>query len=116
MKFNIVLSSVAVALSCFAGYLAFSIAEGKSGDAVCGIASTVCFVATTVPLIGVQYEMVRTGVNVKVLSFLFLVVFLVSHFAFAAICIKMPYYVIVNGILLLVYAALIYKMQQIKEL
>lgn len=114
MRINIVLSVIATALSCLIGYLAYNVAEGQEGDVVCGIASTICFAVTLVPLLGAQAESTKLTINIKVLSSMFFIAFLISHFSFAAICIKMPYYIITNGILLLIYAAILYKMQQIK--
>lgn len=116
IKVNAVLVAISVALSCLIGYLAFSIGEGKENDVLCGVFSTVCFMATTVPVVGLQYGQTRLGVNVRVMSSLFFVLFLVSHFCFAAIGIKMPYYIILNGILLLVYCGVLYKMLQINKI
>lgn len=116
IKVNAVLVAISVVLSCLTGYLAFSIGEGKENDVLCGVFSTVCFMAATVPMVGLQYGQTRLGVNVRVMSSLFFVLFLVSHFCFAAIGIKMPYYVILNGILLLVYCGVLYKMLQINKI
>lgn len=116
MRMNTILTVIAVFMAILIGYLAFSIAEGQENDVVCGIASTLCFMATLIPIIGVQYDSSKVGVNIKVMSVLFLVIFLISHFCFAAICVKMPYYVITNGILLLIYLAILYKMNKISKL
>lgn len=72
IKVNAVLVAISLVLSCLIGYLAFSIGEGKENDVLCGVFSTVCFMATTVPMVGLQYGQTRLGVNVRVMSFLFL--------------------------------------------
>lgn len=116
MKINIFLSFISIALACLSGYLAFNIAEGNENDKIYGIGSGVCFVTTLIPLIGLQYESSQLGTNIRVLSVLFFVVFLISHFCFAGFSVKMPYYIICNGIFLLIYLAIIYKMQGIKDI
>ncbi len=111
MKINVFLTAVAVIIAVLIGYYAFSIAEGNENAAICGVCSSLCFVGTLIPIIGLQYSDSRLGVNIRMCSALFCVVFLVSHFSFAALGVKMPYYIIVNGIMLLVFLAILYKMQ-----
>ena len=115
MKANVFLSFIAVLMAMLIGYFAYYISQGKPNDILCGICSTVCFVATLVPGVGLQYESGRLGVNVRILACLFFLLFIVSHFWFAAQGVKMPYYIVINGIVLLIYFAIFYKMQGIKE-
>lgn len=115
MKLNVILSLIGVVIAALFGYLAFHIAQGKANDVLCAIASTVCFIATLVPAIGVKYDSERLGKNIKLVCMMFFVVFLVSHFCFAAFGVAMPYYIIVNGLLLMIYLAAWYKMQSIKD-
>ena len=110
MKANIFLTGISILLAILAGYLAYSIAEGRENDVICGFVSTVCFAATLAPVIGIQYESIKLGVNIRTLSVLSFFIFLVSHLCFAWFGVKMPYYIITNGILLLVYLAILYKM------
>lgn len=113
MKANIFLSFIGVVLASLIGYLAFNVAKGHENDILCGVCSTICFIATLIPVLGLSYESSRLGTNIRVLSALFFVVFLVSHFCFAGFGIKMPYYIICNGIILIIYLAIIYKMSNI---
>lgn len=115
MKVNVFLTVIAVLAGALMGYFAFYVAEGAPNDVLCGIFSSVCFVGTLVPAIGLSYSSERLGANTRILSVLFLIVFMVSHFCFAGCGVKMPYYLIVNGLLLLIYLALIYKMQGLKD-
>ena len=50
------------------------------------------------------------------MSFLFFLLFLISHFCFAWFGIQMPYYAISNGMLLLLFLAIFYKMININKL
>ncbi|MGM9856903.1 MAG: hypothetical protein ACI30Y_03770 [Candidatus Limisoma sp.] len=65
---------------------------------------------------GLQYETGRLGVNIRIISSLFFTIFAISHFCFAGFGVKMPYYIIVNGIMLMIYLAIFYKMQGIKNI
>lgn len=116
MKINIFLTLISVALALLVGYLAYSVAAGDLHDVVCGVGSTICFIATLIPSMALTFESSKVGANVRVLSVLFFVVFLISHFCFAGFGVKMPYYIICNGLILLVYLAIVYKMSSIKSI
>lgn len=105
----------AVLAGALTGFFAFYVAEGAPNNMLCCIFSSACFVATLVPAIGLSYSSEQLDVNTRILSVLFLMVFMVSHFCFAGWGVKMPYYLIVNGLLLLIYLALIYKTQDMKN-
>lgn len=115
MKVNIFFSFIGVALASLIGFLAYNVAKGQENDLVCGISSTICFIATLIPSIGISYESGRVGTNIRVLSTLFFVIFLICHICFASFDLILPYYIIVNGILLLIYMAIFYKMAQSQE-
>lgn len=102
-------------LAALVGYLVFSAASGDENDAICGIGSGVCFAATLVPIMGLQYESGRLSVNIRVFSLTFFIIFIISHFCFAGFGVKMPYYIIVNSIILMIYLAIFYKMQGVKD-
>ena len=90
--------------------------ESEENDVICGISSGICFATTLIPIIGIQYESGRLGTNIRMFSALFFIVFAISHFSYAGFGVKMPYYIIVNGIMLMIYLAIFYKMQSIKDI
>lgn len=109
MKTNIFLTIISILLASLIGYLAYNIAEGKDNDILCGIGTSLCLFATLMPTIGFQYEEGRLGANIKVVSSLFFIIFLISNFCFAGFGVKMPLYIIVNGILIITYSTILYK-------
>ena len=115
MKVNVFLSFVSMAITALLGYWLYDIAKGDENDILCGICGSICLLPTLVPNIGLQYEKGRIGVNVRVLSILFFIIFLISHFCFAIWGVTMPAYIIINGILLVIYLAIFYKMVNIRE-
>lgn len=98
------------------GYLAFNVSYGDENDVICGIGSSICFATTLIPTIGIQYGSRRQGVNIRMFSFIFFALFAISNFCFAGFGVKMPFYIIVNGIMLLIYLAIFYKMQGVKDI
>ena len=116
MKANLFLTFISVMLAALLGYLAFTAANGKDNDVICGIGSCICFAATLIPTMGLQYESVRLSVNIRVFSSIFFVLFVIIHFCYAGFGVKMPYYIIVNGIMLMIYLAFFYKMLGVKNI
>ncbi len=116
MKANVFLTIIGAVVGCLIGYLAYYVAEGDQNDMVCGIGSAICFIATLCPLIGWQFESGKLGTNIRMMTLIFFVVFLISNFCFAGFGVNMPLYVIVNGVLLLIYLAIFYKMQGINNI
>ena len=112
MKANLFLTFISVMLAALLGYLAFNVANGEENDVICGIGSCICFAVTLIPTMGLQYE---SG-KLSVLSSIFFVLFVISHFCYAGFGVKMPYYIIVNGIMLMIYLAIFYKIQGIKDI
>lgn len=109
MKINVFLSSIAIVLTALIGYWIYDIAKGHENDVFCGVCSSACILSTLIPILGLQYNSVRIGINIRALSGLFLAIFLISHFCYAIFGILMPSYLIVNGVLLLIYFAVLYK-------
>lgn len=116
MKINVFLTIISLLLTSILGYLTFSIAEGDENALLGAIVSGICFAVTLIPIIGLQYESSRLGVNVRILSGLFFIVFLISNYSYALWGINMPYYIIINGIILLVALAIIYKMTKVNDI
>lgn len=116
MKANVFLTLMSVLLALLIGYLVYNIAEGKNNDALCGVGTTICLIATLIPTIGLQYESGRLGTNIRLFSALFFVIFLISNFCFAGFGINAPYYIITNGIMLVIFWAIFYKMQKNKSI
>ena len=108
MKWNFFLTFISILLALLLGYWTFSIAEGRDNDTICGVCSAICFIATLVPTFAVGHESGRIAVNLRILAGVCFALFVISHFCFAIFGVKMPYYVIVNGIVLLIFLALYY--------
>lgn len=109
MKANFFLIILSIALAMLLGYLAFNIAEGKEYDIVCGVISSISFIATLLPIMGIDFDNKRISINIKLLSCIFFVFSIIINFCFAFFKLIMPYYIIVNGIILIVFLYVFHK-------
>ena len=115
MKLNFVPSFLAVIISALLGYAVYSVADIDPNAILAGVVSTVCFIVTLILAIGVGYDDGKMSVNIRILSLSAFTVMLISHFAFAATIVKMPYYLIVNGLILCVYLCIAYYVNSLKR-
>ena len=116
MKANAFMTLISVLLSALFGYLVYYIAEPDSNAIIALIGSFVCFACTLVPLMGLKYASSRIGTNARVLATLFFLVLAISNTIFSLTSITMPLYAIINGIIVIIYLAILYKIHNIKNI
>lgn len=114
MKVNFVKSVIAIAISGLIayGFYAFHNGENKL------LLSLGCFLFTATTLlltIGINFEFPRTTTMVRTVSGIFFVVALLSNFIFSFTDFSVPFYVIVNGILALIYVLIAYTISKAKQ-
>lgn len=115
MKINIVLTMIALVLSSLLGYWVFSVADTDAHATLAGVLSAICLAIPLVLGLCVSYNTSVAFVNIRMLSgFLFLLM-LIMHFYYASTGISMPYYVLINGVLLCIYAAIVYAIIKSKQ-
>jgi hypothetical protein len=74
------------------------------------------FLATTLWLtIGISFELPKTTTNIKVVSGIFFAIALLSNLIFTFINFSVPGYIIINGILLLVFILIAYSINKAKQ-
>lgn len=115
-RVNLFLTILAILLSLLLGYWTYYVAKECDYDIECLIISTLCYMATLIPTMGFQYGSTRLGVNIRILCVVLFVLFLAINFSYAIAGISMPSYIIVNGVVLIIYLAVFYKMQNIKSI
>lgn len=115
MKINYFLTAISVLMSALLGYLAFSVANGDEFDTLCGFTSGICFLCALMPILGMKYDDSKIRINISIASSLFLMAFLVVNFCFAAVGVCLPYYLILNGLLLLILLLVVYKIVSIEK-
>ena len=113
--FFLALSAIAMTII---GYWAYHIAHSSNdnNDVVVGIGTAICVIATLGPGLGLSHEDSRVNINMKVLCLAAFVVLTAVNFCYAGFGVSMPYYVIVTGLLLIVFLGLFKTIINIKEL
>jgi len=107
MKINFVKLIIAIALCLLIAYGFYSFHESVNKNLL-SLGSFVFLAATLVMSIGVSFELPKTTTNIRVVSGIFFIVALVSNVAFSFINFSTPVYVIINGILFLVFILIIF--------
>ncbi len=110
------MSLLAILLSALLGFWVYSVARGGDNDIMAGIVSFVCFVAVLIPIMGMCYSTSRLGVNIRILSIIAFILFTAVNFIYAAYGVSVPSYIILNGIILIIYLAIFYKMNGIDSI
>ena len=114
MKLKAFPLALSLALAGLLGYFIYYITKSADCDLLWGIVATICFAITAAPTLGIQYKSARQGLNLKILSGVFLITFVISHVCFAKLGSDVAYYIIVNGCLMVAYLALFYKISRLQ--
>ncbi len=108
MKANVFLTVVSVLISALAGYGFFAANSGEDFRLLLSLGSGLCLAITLAGTLGIKLEDRAGNTNFKLVSVIFFVLLLVSNLIFAATSVKVAPYIIVCGILLLLYAVIEY--------
>ena len=104
IKFFQLIIAIAISALISFGFYSMDIEENKLLITIGGF---VFFAVTLACTIGIRFETAGVSTNVRVLSSIFFVVGLLSHVVFSFFSSSIPLYVIVNGILILIYALIV---------
>lgn len=113
--FNLFLSVITMTII---GYLAYYIAHTNNdhNDIVVGIGTAISVIATLGAGISISHESSRVNVNMMVLCFVAFILLMIVNFFYAVFGVVMPYYVIVNGLLLIIFVGIFKKMWDINDI
>ena len=70
---------------------------------------------TLVFTIGANFDLPRTTINIRTVSAVFFIVSLASNVTFSFFSFSTPNYVIINGILLMIYALIVYSISRARQ-
>ena len=115
MKWNIFLTIICILLSAVDAYWIYNLAAEHEYVLAITIESGICFVTSLVPLIALDYKAPRVGINIRVVSGLCFVAFQIIHIVFAIAKLELPYFITINGALLLLFVAFLYKFSRKEE-
>lgn len=113
MKINFIQTIIAIAVSLIISYGLFSF-HNSDNKILLSVGSFVFLATTLVLAIGTNFQLSRTTTNVRVVSGIFFAVALISNLIFTFINFSVPSYVIIIGILLLVFILIAYAINKAK--
>ena len=107
MKIKEIPLIIAFGISALVAYGLFSICKNDNSLLLAIVGGIMLFV-TLAATFGVDFEPHRTSVNIKVTSIVFFLLALISNLIFSFVQFSVPLYVVVNGLLLLIWLLVIY--------
>ena len=114
MKINFVQTIIAIAVSLLIAYGLYSFHDSE--NKILLSAGSFVFLATALVMtIGASFELPITTTNIRVVSGIFFAIALISNIIFTFINFSVPSYVIINGILLLVFILIAYSINKAKQ-
>ena len=114
MKINFLKSILALAISLLMSYglFSFKVSENKI---LLSVGSFIYFAITLITLFSLSFEQPRTTTNIKVISIIFFILGFISNVIFTFINFAIPIYIVLNGILLLLFILIAYTIKSKNE-
>ena len=114
MKINYVQTIIAIAVSLLIAYGLY-IFHGSDNKIFFSVSSFAFLAITLILTIGISFERPRTTTNIRVVSGIFFAIALISNLIFSIISFSVTSYVIINGILLLMFIFIAYSIFNAKQ-
>lgn len=114
MKIKTVPAIIAFAISLLISYGLYNFHIGEN-KVLLSVGSFIFLAFTLIFAIGVSFELSRTAINIKVLSWFFFFIALASNLIFTFLLFFVPIYIVVNGILILIFLLIVYLLNKAKQ-
>ena len=114
MKINFVQTIIAIAVSLLIAYGLYSFHDSEN-KILLSVGSFVFLATALVMTIGTSFELPRTTANIRVVSGIFFAIAMITNLIFTFINFSVPSYVIINGVLLLVFILIAYSINKVKQ-
>lgn len=105
---------IALALSLIIAYGLYKFHESEN-KILLSLGSFVVLAVALIMTIGISFELPRTTTNIRVVSGFFFTIALICNLIFTFINFSVPSYVIINGLLLLVFILIVYSINKAKQ-
>ena len=114
MKINFLTTIIAIAISSLIayGFYTFSSSENKI---ILSLGSFLFLSIALINMIGINFKQPRTTTNIRVVSGVFFGVFFFLNLLFSGFNFSIPTYVIINGIIFLLFMLIIYGINRAKQ-
>lgn len=115
MKVSFIPTFISAAIGALLGYALYAMCKTEGLETLLAIGGGMCFFLTLATCFGVRFEQGRTSANTAVIGFVFFLLMLISHAVFAFVHFATPGYIIINGILLLIFLGVVYAVAKAKQ-
>ncbi len=115
MKVKIVPTIIALGISVLLAYALFEVCHTEGGEWLLAIGGGICLFSPLFTCLGVRFELSRTSANVAVVGAVFFCIMVISNAAFAYLQFATHSYIIINGILLLLFLLIEYLIAKTKQ-
>lgn len=113
MKINLIKLIIAIFISVLICHRFYSCAHPDK-SLLLTIDSYITLSGTMLGSIGIDFEDRRNGINIRLVSSIFFVIFLILGVIFSCFEFSNPLYVIINGLLLLIYIHITYSIYKVR--
>ena len=114
MKIDFVKSIISIAVSSLIAY-GFYVFYTQENKDILAIGSFIFLSITLLFTLGIRFNLPRTSSLIRTVSILFFVIALISNLVFHFVNFKSESYIIVIGILLLVYGLIVYSLSKLRQ-
>lgn len=116
MKIDFFLGIVSLLHSALLAYIMFVFTDGNDQQMAYTIMSGVCALTAVVPLMALKFESGRKATNVRMLALIFFIIYVISHAAMIFTGPALESYIIINGLIMLIYLGILYKLINVEEM
>jgi hypothetical protein len=114
MKINFVQTIIAAAISLLIAYGLYTFYDGENSLLLSG-GGFLLLASTLIAAIGINLDQARTTTNIRVVSAVFFFIALISQLLFSFFNFSVPLYVLINGLLLLVFVLIVYSLYKTNQ-
>lgn len=114
MKLNIFQSSMAIGISTLISY-GFYHFNYSENNLLLALGSFIFIALTLILTIGVSFNLPRTGTMVRTVSGIFCAIAVLSNLVFTFLPFSIPVYIVLNGLLLLVFLSVAFAINQQRQ-
>lgn len=115
MKVKVVPTIIALGISALLAYALYEICHTEGKELLLAIGGGMCLFLTLATCLGVRFKPSRTSANVAVIGAVFFVAVVISNAIFAYSHFATHTYIIVNGILMLLFLLIAYLVAKEKQ-
>ena len=108
MKINIIPTIIALAASALIAYALYAFCKTEGQELLLAVGGGIALFLPLATCFGIRFEQGRTSANIAVVGGVFFAVLLIAQLIFTFVQFSTPAYVIVTGLLLLVFLLCVY--------